>query len=85
MELHYRVLEWAQPCNPAPARAAAMGVSLGFKTQGNKPVSNKLNIIILEYTTASIIACCYVIKSHQSNMLNQCLLNLESIKLGSVY
>lgn len=65
-------------CKLMLARADTIGFSLGFKTGGNKPVSNSLNINT-EYMTASIITCNFIIKSHQSNVVNQCVLELETV------
>lgn len=84
MELHYRVLEWAQPCKLVSARADTMGFLYILK-QKERKLSVTNSVWILKYTTASIIACCYIIKSHQSNMLNQYLLDLEPIKIGGLY
>lgn len=49
----------------------------------NLPVTN--SIWILEYTTASLIACSMIIEYHQLIILNQCILNLKSIKVESIY
>lgn len=49
----------------------------------NHPVTNQ--IWILEYMTASVITCNCIINFHQSKMVNQYILELETLEVGSLY